>query len=397
MKILYHHRIASKDGQYVHIEELTRALKAAGHELIIVGPKVVDADEFGGEGGMVAVLKRHVPKALYELMELGYSLLAYWRLSRAAKQHRPDVLYERYNLFLPAGIWLAKRKRMPMLLEVNAPLFDERLRYDGLALKRLARWSERYCWRRADGVLPVTEVLADRVRQEGVDSAKIHVIPNGIDWEKFCHLPDVDKAKETLGLAGQVVLGFAGFVREWHGLERVVDAVAADPRRHLLVVGDGPARAAIESRAQAMGVTDQVMVTGIVARDRIADYVAAFDIALQPDVVAYASPLKLFEYLAMGRAIIAPDRPNIREVLEHGENAWLFDPDAPRGLVDAIERLCQDTELRQRLGAGARGSIDKQGLTWAANAKRVEQLYLALGVKKNQSVTASSSSSQEAK
>ncbi|HEB55841.1 MAG TPA: glycosyltransferase family 1 protein [Gammaproteobacteria bacterium] len=382
MKILYHHRIASKDGQYVHIEELTRALTAAGHELIIVGPKVVESDDFGGEGGMVARLKRHVPKALYELMELGYSLLAYWRLSRAAKRHRPDVLYERYNLYLPTGVWLAKRMKLPMLLEINAPLFDERARYDGLALTGLARWSERYCWRGADAVLPVTEVLADRVRQEGVDAAKVHVIPNGIDWEKFRDIPDLETAKQALGLDGQLVLGFTGFVREWHGLERVVEVVAAGANRHLLVVGDGPARASIEARARELGVADRVTFTGIVNRDRVADYVAAFDIALQPDVVAYASPLKLFEYLAMGRAVVAPDRPNIREVLSHDGNAWLFDADTPQGLAEAIEHLCLAPALRQRLATIARESIDQQGLTWAANAERVVQLFTRLGASK---------------
>jgi glycosyltransferase involved in cell wall biosynthesis len=329
---------------------------------------------------VVAWLKRHVPKALYELLELGYSLLAYWRLRRAVKRHRPDCLYERYNLYLPAGVWLSKRCALPMLLEVNAPLFQERSRYGGVGLPRLAAWSEKYCWRGADKVLPVTRVLADMVAAEGVPESRIEVIPNGIDWAKFRELPERDTAKKALGLDGRLVLGFTGFVRDWHGLDRVVDLVAQLPDRHLLIVGDGPARAAIEARAGTLGVSDRVTVTGVVARDQVADYLAAFDIALQPDVVAYASPLKLFEYLAMGCAIVAPDRPNIREVMGHDRNGWLFDPDDPDGLLTAVEKLCEDEALRRRLGAAARQSIDQQGLTWARNAERVEQLFRDLGV-----------------
>ena len=379
MKILYHHRIASKDGQFVHVEELTRALKARGHELVFVGPATTAQSDFGADGGLISKLKRHLPKALYELLELAYSLRAYWKLHQAVRRHRPDCLYERYNLYLPAGVWLKRRFGLPMLLEVNAPLYEERSRYDGIGLPRLAAWSQRFTWRGADVVLPVTRVLADTVAAYGVPEQRIQVIPNGIDWNKFRDLPDREEAKRRLGMAGQLVLGFTGFVRDWHGLERVVDVLAKADDRHLLVVGDGPARGTIEARARQLGVADRVTFTGVVGREQVSGYLAAFDIALQPDVVAYASPLKLFEYLAMGCAIVAPDTANIREVLRHGDNGWLFDPENADALPQAIETLCGDASLRQRLATAARDSIDAQGLTWARNAERVEALFLELG------------------
>jgi glycosyltransferase involved in cell wall biosynthesis len=91
-------------------------------------------------------------------------------------------------------------------------------------------------------------------------------------------------------------------------------------------------------------------------------------------VVPYASPLKLIEYLAMGRAIVAPAAPNIREVLEHERNALLFDPADDQAFATAIERLCGDTALRERLGAEARATIERRGLTWSANAATVTRL-----------------------
>ncbi len=381
MKILYHHRVASKDGQFVHIDELTRALRARGHELIMVGPKFAEESDFGADGGFVDWLKRHMPKAVYELMEFGYSLLAYWKLRRAVLEHRPDCLYERYSLFLPSGVWLKQRFDLPMLLEVNAPLREERAKHSGgLALQGLARWSERYCWRKADRALPVTRVLGDMVEAEGADPERIRIIPNGIDWAKFRDRPSREEAKEALGLGGRLVLGFTGFVREWHGLDRAVDLVARSPERHLLIVGDGPARASIEARAEELGVSDQLTVTGIVGRDQVADYVGAFDVALQPDVVAYASPLKLFEYLAMGCAVVAPDTPNIREVLVHEDTGWLFDVEQADGLLQAVEHLCETPDLRERLGQRARESVDERGFTWARNAETVEGLFRELGV-----------------
>lgn len=378
MKILYHHRTRSKDGQYVHIEEMIAALREQGHEVIIVAPPSAESEAFGSDAGLVAWLKRHLPKWFYELMELAYSLVAYRRLSRAVRQHRPDCLYERYNLFLPAGIWLKRRYKLPMLLEVNAPIFEERARYDGLSLKRLARWSQGYAWRNADYVLPVTQVLGDIVASYGVERERIVVIPNGINEARFAEAPDAQSAKAALGLQDKLVLGFTGFVRDWHGLDTVIDLIAQDPpesSRHLLVVGDGPVRAALEQQARDLNISHRVSFTGIVGRDDVARYVAAFDIALQPAVVAYASPLKLFEYLALGKAIVGPAQPNLMEILTDGHNAVLFDPEHSQGLPQAISRLCGDAALRQAIGNNARTTIAEKELTWHANAKRAAGLF----------------------
>jgi len=377
MKILYHHRIASKDGQYVHVEELTEALKKLGHEIIMVGPDVTESSSFGSEGGLVPLMKRTIPGFIYELLELGYAFYAYYKLSRAVKHHQPDCLYERYNLYSPAGVWIKRRYKLPMLLEVNAPIFEERSKYNGIAIPWLARWTERYTWSGADKVLAVTEVLAGYIKSAGVDEKCIAVIPNGVDLEKFNEFPNSDEAKKRLGLDGKLVLGFSGFVREWHGLDQVVDLLVDKPgeqERHLLVVGDGPARREIEKRASKMSVSEKVTFTGIISRENVADYIAAFDIALQPDVVAYASPLKLFEYMMLERAVVAPDTANIREVLDNNINAVLFDPGQPDAMCESVELVCRDDVLRHRIANAARKTILSKGFTWSNNAERVTAL-----------------------
>ncbi len=381
MKILYHHRIRSKDGQYVHLEELVGALRRLGHEVRVVGPDAVGVADFGSDAGFVAWLKRHLPRALYELTEWAYGLHAYVRLARAIKAFGPDVLYERYNLFLTAGVHAKKRFNLPMLLEVNAPIYAERKHFDGIALDGLARASERAAWQGADAVLPVTAALGHIVREVTGPAHRIETIPNGINHRHFAGPFDTDAVRRRWSLNGRLVLGFAGFVRDWHGLDRVIASIAQDGPEHprmLLVVGDGPARAPLEAQAAALGIASRVVFTGIVPRDQIPAHVATFDIALQPGVVAYASPLKLFEYLALGRAIVAPDQPNIREVLDDGVNAVLFDPLDPDGLTRAIERLTHDVALRERVVAGARRTIADRGLTWDRNAERVVELFREL-------------------
>lgn len=378
MKILYHHRIVSRDGQAVHIDEIIKAFRHLGHEVVVVCPPSFEAAgaAMGGDSPLVGWLKRHIPSALYELLELGYSLRAYLRLRQAWRRHRPDVLYERYNSFLLAGRWLARQTGLPFLSEVNAPLTDERKAHGSLALDGLARACDRRVWRAADYVLPVTDVLADYIRAEGVPDSRIRVIANGVDADIFHPALDGSTARAALGLSAQtLLLGFVGFFRPWHGLDRVVGALPRLPHAHLLVVGDGENRAELEAQAAELGVADRLTLTGFVNRDRIAPYVAAFDIALQPAVVAYASPLKLFEYMALGKAIVAPDQRNIREVLSDGEDAVLVPPDDPQAFADAVEALAGESDRRARLGAAAAAKIRDEGRTWLGNAETILALF----------------------
>lgn len=377
MKILYHHRILSKDGQDVHIEEMIAALRRRGHEVVVVAPPMTTGAEFGSDGGFIATLRARLPRALSELLELAYALPAYRRLLRAWKTEKPDILYERYNLFFPAGYWLKRRTGIPYLLEVNAPLFQERSEHGGLALRRIASWSERRVWLAADRVLPVTRVLAGHVGAAGVPEERIRVIPNGVNRARFGLGEDGGAARRELGLGSKLVLGFTGFMRSWHGLNRVLavmDELRTSHDLHFLVIGDGPARAELEEAARRLDLTDRLTILGIVERDRVGHYLAAFDIALQPQVVEYASPLKLFEYMALGQAILAPDTANIREVLTNGADALLFSLADERSFHDSLSLLCRDAALRRRLGAAAAETIERGNFTWDGNAARVEAM-----------------------
>ncbi len=381
MKILFHHRIASRDGQAVHMEELIEAFRRLGHEVIVAGPNLVDEDAIGGESRLVARLKSTLPKFAYELLEFLYSFVALRRLKRAHDQHRPDVLYERYNLFTLAGVWLKRLTGIPMFLEVNAPLFEERRRYNGLALARLARWTERATWKGADYVLPVTRVLARGIEAAGVPEERLVVVPNGINRDRFPRHADdqaeVQGVKDRFGLHGKIILGFSGFIREWHGLGMVVDLLADNRGMPLclLLIGDGPGRPILESHARSRGVLDQVHFVGFVGRDEVRPHTAAFDIALQPAVTPYASPLKLFEYLALGKPVVAPKTPNIEEILVDEETALLFAPEDQQAFAAQALRLSRDQQLREKIGAAGRRLIEERDLTWDGNARRLTALF----------------------
>lgn len=365
----------------MHIEELIGALRELGHEVIVSAPSVAAQQDFGASNRWVDRIRSHLPRAFYEVLELAYSIAAYRRLTKLVRQHKPDVIYERYNLYLVAGVWLRRRFGLPLLLEVNSPLAEERSKYSGLAFPEFAKLVESWTWRNADRVLPVTSVLASYIRAAGVADDHIQVVPNGINLAHFEAAPDIDAAKRALGLEGRIILGFTGFVRDWHGIDRVIDWMAArrsDVPVHLLIVGDGPVRGDLEGQARRLGLAGQVTFSGLIPRERVPAMVAAFDVALQPAVTHYASPLKLFEYLVLGKAVIAPREPNLMEVLSDGKNARLFDARVPGAFEAALEELLVDDSLRGRLGQGARHTIDERRLTWIENARRVTGMAEAL-------------------
>lgn len=374
MRILYHYRIASADGQLVHIREMIDAMRRCGHEVRVVGPKVGDADGTITRRS-ISWLRRFCPRVIFEVLELSYNIHAFLRLWRAAATFEPDLIYERYSLYLLAGTWAKRLLKIPLILEINAPLAEERRRHGGgLSLGPIAPWLERKVWRTADRVCAVTGVLAKYVAARGVRGERIVVTPNGVDATRFENLPRPDEAKASLGLDGRLIVGFVGYVRPWHGLDQVLDWLAAEGPADamLLLVGDGPARSDLVDRARTLGIEDRLIVTGNLSAEEVPRHIASFDIAVLPDVVPYASPLKLLEYMAAGCAILAPDKENIRELVESGREAELFEPGNFKRHLTA---MVVDLSAQKRLGERARKAILDGLHSWDRNVVKLERLY----------------------
>jgi glycosyltransferase involved in cell wall biosynthesis len=275
LRILYSHRIQSRDGQSIHIEEMVAALRALGHEVVLVGPRLYQHAQFGGESRLIAAARARLPAWLGTLAELAYNIPAFLRLQRVARRFQPDLIYERYNLFYLGGTWLARRTGAKLFLEVNAPLAEERARFGRLGLPGLAYWLEGFLWRSADKVIAVTGVMKRIIQQANVPAHRIEIVPNGINPAEFANAPRRSARHE------RTVLGFVGFVRDWHGLDSVIDAMAEarDTPMELLVVGDGPARADLEAQARRLRIADRVRFTGLRLREEVPGLIAEFDIA----------------------------------------------------------------------------------------------------------------------
>jgi glycosyltransferase involved in cell wall biosynthesis len=388
-RILYHHRTQALDGQRVHIHEIQNALRAMGHEVVEVAP--LATTEAAGTDATRSLSRRLIEKAaewtpagMYEAAELAYNAVAYRRLARTVARIKPDFIYERYCLNTCAGIWAARRFALPILLEVNSPIAEEKTRLGKLMFPAVARRVERYVVRNAIRTLAVTDVLKRLlIESTGVDAGRIQVVQNGVDVQRFEAASVVRRdVRQRLRADADVLVGAVGFFRDWHGIDLLLHAVHADPllRRatRVLLVGDGPAVPRLRELVSRLGIEDRVTFLGTVPHHEVPPLVAAIDVVLIPRATEYASPLKLFEYMAARKAIVAPRQPNLAEVLTDGVDALFFSPEDAMSLQGALARVVADEGLRRRLGDGASQTIAGKDLTWAGNARRIIGTFEAL-------------------
>ena len=246
----------------------------------------------------------------------------------------------------------------PSVLEVNAPLVEEQSRYRGLRDEAGARQIARRAHCAARHVIAVSREVAVHAEALRGSSAGVHVLPNGVDPARF----DVERRGDVS--EASVRIGFVGTLKPWHGVESLVEAFdrlsSELPETELVIIGDGPERAALEQRAERC--RGRVRFEGEVAPEEIPAHLATLDIAVAPyadPANFYFSPLKLFEYMAAGCAVVAADVGQISDVLAHETSALLYPPGDVRARTSALARLVRDPGARERLGREARRVVDE--------------------------------------
>lgn len=379
MRILYHHRTQADDAQGIHISEMVKAFKDRGHEVDIVALVRTDGTRRKKtKGAFWERIVAYIPRWFYEVMSLAYNLYGYWSLHRSITLRKPDLIYERYALNTFCGIWASRWFGVSLILEVNAPLHYEQSKLGQLVFRRFACFSERWICSNSTRTIVVSHVMKEFLIRNGVSNEKITVIHNAIDPKKFHPNVSGNLVRQKYGLEGKLVVGFVGWFRRWHGLEMLLKVTSqadlAGRGVRLLLVGDGPAFCDLYDFAKEHKILPFVVFTGPVEPDRIPDHIAAMDIAVQPSVTEYACPIKVIEYMGMAKCIIAPNQPNIREILDDGVNSFLFKAGDQEDFKTVLIKLTESPEARHRLGQNAYQTLCKRRYLWSANADRALNL-----------------------
>ncbi len=346
----------STKGAAVHLAELTGALarRTGGVDVLVARidtalapPDVaVEALPRSGRGSTAAVRLA------------GDDELAAFLVERLSPR-RPAALYERFALHTQAGSLAAASLGVPHIIELNAPLVEEARRYRTLDEPEAAERLERAVLSRADVVLAVSRPLAAHAERLG--ARRVEVVPNGVDLRRF----------PPRAGAGPPVAAFLGTLRPWQGLQVMADAwrILGAEAPPLLVVGDGPGRELLE----AVGAE----ITGSIPHGAVPAQLARAGIGLAPYVPrgpAWFSPLKLFEYLAAGLAVVAADLPGVVDVVgDRADVATVVPQGSAEALAAAVAELVADEGRRAALGQAGRRLVATSH-TWDHRAATVLNL-----------------------
>ncbi len=292
-----------------------------------------------------------------------------FRAVNGAGRLKADLLYT----WLPQAAVIGLRRRMPVILEVHD-------RPTGRMGPWLLRKAVELPGRKR--LVIITHALYRAIQDEyDIRPAPEDVViaPNGVDLERYQDLPEPAQARRQLGLPDRMTAVYAGHLYPGRGMELLVQLARALPQVHFLWVGGNPEPvAAWRERISAEGL-ENITLTGFIENRMLPLYQAAGDVLLMPyeksvagssggDSADICSPMKMFEYLACGRAILSSDLPVLHEVLNE-QNAVFCPPEDPECWQKALAELLAEPERMLRLGAAAR--VAAGGYTWQQRTERI--------------------------
>ncbi|MCI0414586.1 glycosyltransferase family 4 protein [bacterium] len=379
------------NGATAHVRSLATTFAKLGHEVTVVTPS-----EGGSDLGL-PIIRIPTPQILDVLLtntvrygsaadpksaeqtgkRMIHALGHVWNnvevectLSELFSGNQFDFLFEVYSPFGIAGGIIAGKFGVPHILNVHAPLAWEGIHYRKQALAEAAVATEEIAFQYAQLIITNSREMRSDLIGAGVPAEKIRVVPNGVDTELFA--PEGVTYRDSL--SGKVTLGFVGSLKAWHGIEVMIEAfrqLVPDPRIHLLVVGDGPLLKTLQKLSKEF--PGRITLTGAVPMVEVPSYVRAMDITLAPYPPLerfYFSPLKILEYMAAGKAVVASNIGQIHEMIRDGEDGLLVPAGDATALAETIRSLVKDREMRNLLGWKARRSACRQH-TWLQRAGEV--------------------------
>lgn len=387
--------VFGQKGCSIHVQEVIRALLHQGATVELFAVRCEGTPPAGLEDVIVHPLPP-VPKGDRAMREQRAIALNDDVYAALASNGPFDIIYERYSLWSCSAMEFAQRSGIPGILEVNAPLIEEQAQYRGLVHQAQAEHISAKAFSFAKEIIAVSQDVRAYL-SEWVNPNKIHVIPNGVNRQRF--FPESSPtqlsafSKATASEQNQTsaqhtiqpdvqanttfTVGFVGSLKPWHGLSHLVNAFSQlhqrVPEARLLVVGDGPQKEDITAALEAQHLLPFTHFTGAVSPAEIPALLAKMDTAVAPypaDVNFYFSPLKVVEYMAAGLPVVVSRLGQLTILVEEGKTGLLCPAGDEKALAEALEKLWRSPDLRDALGQAAKQHILEHH-TWDSVAKQI--------------------------
>jgi len=365
--VITNSRIPSLTANSIQVMKVCQALVQLGHDIRLYTPRETAPASWGelaSHYGLSTPFEIEWLPSVPALKRYDFTVHAIL----AARNFKADIVYT--WLLNPAvvALWLG----WPVVLEMHAEVTG-----------KLGPWLMRRFWRLSTPkrILTTTRPLRDTIETvAGVtfpeESAQI--APNGVDLAQYESLPDATEARRRLGLAEKLTAGFTGHIYPGRGADLLFELARRMPDVNFLWVGGKPDEVDYWRDQLADAGASNVMMTGFVENSQLPLYQSAADVLLMPygrsisassgqDIAKVINPMKMFDYMAAGRAIVSADLPVIHEVL-NDDNAVFCEP----GNVDAWERTLREllADEPRRLALGTQARVDVAGYTWVARVER---------------------------
>jgi glycosyltransferase involved in cell wall biosynthesis len=387
MKILYfsphpHINLAAPSGPGTHMREVIAGFESEGHTVV----RFIEGGETLGETGHAITFKKRawkklIPSIVWEtlrdlqMMRLDKSVEA--RLSDFVELEKPDLIYERSCYGMGAGMRTAKRFGIRYVVEMNAPYPEEKAAMQGKSLIQYqGTQHEKEQVLSAYRTIVVSSAMKKYlVEKTNVDPDKILVVANAVNPS---HLKPNEAHQHEISAryalkSEHVVFGFVGSIFPYHGVDFMIESFATIEREYeearMLIVGAGEVLPDLQHRVLELGLEKKIHFTGNVPHLKVYDYLSLMDITIMARSNWYGSPVKIFEYGAMRKAIIAPNVVPVQDVMQHREHGLLIEASA-EALTQSMRFMLQQPEERTLMADSFYKKVMEEH-TWEMVSKQI--------------------------
>jgi glycosyltransferase involved in cell wall biosynthesis len=363
-----------------HMRGMVQGFREEGHsiEILVIGKKPEATATIVNSTSTKAFLKNVMPKIIWrtlkEIQQIRFDKHAAQELKRAVQTFAPDIVYERSAWMSNGSVEVLKYFKIKHIVEINAPFKEEVKKFEKAPslIAHIGKKKLKNLLQSATLVAPITTSLEKYlIENYDIDKKKCLVVPNAIDLREI-QIKDsrVEEIRNSFDLTTKKVIGFVGSIFPYHGVDRLIRSVSELKNINIvvLIVGDGYLIPELKKIANELGISSRVHFTGSVPKEDIYNYISAMDIVTLPNTEWYCSPVKLFEYGALGKRILAVNEAGVADIMSY-EDGELFENN-DNAFQEALIKTFAEFDV---LAEKARGFQQKivTNHTWKSNAAGV--------------------------
>jgi glycosyltransferase involved in cell wall biosynthesis len=361
---------------------MVKGYREEGHtvEILVLGKKPQSEFAQTNSRSIKSTLKKITPRIIWrtlkEIQQIQFDKHAAKELQEAVQTFNPDLVYERSAWMSNGSVEVLKPFKIKHIVEINAPFEEEVEEFENASsfIAFVGKKKLKHLLQSANLVAPITSSLQKHiVKNYDINPRQCLVVTNAIDKAEI-QITDsrVEEIRRNLDLTNKTVVGFVGSIFPYHGVGRLIQAVANLNNSNvvLLIVGDGYMIPELKEQAKIIGLSSRVHFTGSVRKEDVYNYITAMDVVTLPNTEWYCSPVKLFEYGALGKTILAVNEAGVSDVMSNEEGVLFENNDT--AFQEALLTSITDVEELQ-IKAGRFQEKILSNHTWRANAHKIIQ------------------------